>query len=103
MLKAVDVLRRLNPEAWMWMFGLLFLACVTPSGDPHYSLCLFKNLGISFCPGCGLGRSISFLLHGQVLQSIHAHPLGIIALAILMRRIVVLFRYSFTSPHLLTR
>jgi hypothetical protein len=103
MLIAADILRRLNPEAWIWLFGLFFLACVTPSGDPHYSFCLFKNLGISFCPGCGLGRSISLLLHGQVLQSIHAHPLGIIALPILMHRIVVLFRYSFTSPHLLTR
>jgi hypothetical protein len=42
------------------------------------------------------------LLHGELQQSIHAHPLGIIALPILMHRIVVLFRVAFTSPYLLT-
>jgi hypothetical protein len=96
------ILRNVSVEAWIWIAALLFLGCLNPSGDPHFSVCLFKNLGIGFCPGCGIGHSISYLLHGELQQSIHTHPLGIIALPILMHRIAVLFRSAFTSPCLLT-
>ena len=101
--KFTGMLRRVDLEAWMWLSALIFLGCITPSGDPHFSFCLFKNLGITFCPGCGLGHSISYLLHGELMQSIHAHPLGIVALPILLHRITVLFKFAFASPYMLTR
>ncbi len=30
------------------------------------------------CPGCGITRSLCYLLTGQVAESIHMHPMGIV-------------------------
>ncbi len=43
------------------------------SGPP---LCTFRNLTGYDCPGCGLTRSVVGLLHGDVGESLRAHPLG---------------------------
>jgi len=64
---------------------------MNPTTDVHYSFCFFKFLGIKFCPGCGLGHSISFLFHGDLQRSFSAHPLGIFAVAIILHRIYKLF------------
>ena len=74
----------------MWSGGLLLLGCMNPTAEQHFSLCVFKWMGFSFCPGCGLGHSISWLFRGQVMQSFQTHPLGIFALAILLHRIYML-------------
>jgi len=58
-----------------------------PAADQHYSICVFKWMGIPFCPGCGLGHSISHLFHGNVRESVSAHPLGIFAVIIIISRI----------------
>jgi len=49
-------------------------------------------MGITWCPGCGLGHSIAFLLHGDIRNSFHAHWLGVPALVIIVYRIVDLIR-----------
>ncbi len=81
-------LKNLNIEALIWILGLIYLFFVNT--DSHYSFCLFKYLGIDFCPGCGLGRSIHYLMHFEILKSIHTHPLGIFAFIILLHRIFIL-------------
>ena len=78
-------------EAIIWMIGLLALAIHQPSHDAHVSLCVFSNLGFKYCPGCGLGRSVSFLLHVQPVTSFQTHPFGIAAVAILLYRIFQLW------------
>jgi len=78
-------------EVIIWTSALLLLALMSPV-DGHSSLCPFKALGIPFCPGCGLGHSISWLLHGEPIASFHAHPLGWFAVLILLYRIVTLIR-----------
>jgi hypothetical protein len=70
---------------------------MTPGCDPHYSFCVFKFLGLKFCPGCGLGHSISYLFHGDIPASFSAHPLGIFAVIVLMCRIYNLFRIHIFS------
>jgi hypothetical protein len=73
-----------------------------PATDAHYSFCLFKVLGFNFCPGCGLGHSISYLFHGEVRASLSAHPLGIFAVIIILLRIFKLFQlhlFSKTNNH----
>lgn len=80
------MLKRIPFEALIWVAGLSALAIW--SGDAHFSLCPLKNAGLGFCPGCGLGRSISLLFHGQVQASLQSHPLGIFAVIILSFRIV---------------
>ena len=63
------------------------LAVMSPTNDAHYSFCIFKFLGLKFCPGCGLGHSISYLFHGEIRKSFSAHPLGIFAVIVLICRI----------------
>ncbi|WP_242689299.1 DUF2752 domain-containing protein [Pedobacter sp. SYSU D00535] len=53
--------------------------------------------GFSWCPGCGLGRSIIFLLHGELLASLNLHYFGLPALAILVLRIYTLTKKYFLS------
>ncbi len=75
-------------EGVIWLAALLYLALMDPSAPPGFSLCLVSHLGVP-CPGCGIGRSISFALHGDFAASWAAHPLGIFALAVLLQRLAI--------------
>jgi hypothetical protein len=79
-------------ELVFWIAGLIALACANPSAQAHYTLCPLKLMGFNWCPGCGLGHSISFLFHGDLKQSFHAHWLGVPALLIILYRIFTLVR-----------
>ena len=91
------MLKRINIELIFWIGGLIYLAFINPL-ETHFSLCPIKNLGFSFCPGCGLGHSISYLFHGQIQESFHHHPLGIFALGVILTRIFRLIRNIFILP-----
>jgi hypothetical protein len=74
-------------EAIVWVTALILLATMDPySTQP--SLCMFHNLGIESCPGCGLGHSVSAAFHGQFGQSFTLHPLGMITIVFLTGRII---------------
>jgi len=77
-------------EAWFWFLALLSMALTTPTHETHFSFCIFKLLGIDFCPGCGLGHSIIFLFHGDFAESWNSHPLAILAVAVLIHRIIII-------------
>lgn len=87
-------LKALEPEVILWIAALGFLMLINPAGEQHFSFCIFKNLGFDFCPGCGLGRSIAYLLHGEPGLSLNAHPLGIIVFVMIIVRIVTLLNRS---------
>ncbi len=80
-------------EAVIWTVGLLAMAATDPTAPPLLDLCLFDALGISFCPGCGLGHAIAWLARGDVVASFRAHPLGLPAAGFLLYRIVYLIRH----------
>jgi hypothetical protein len=82
-------------ELGCWLGALLYLALIDPAASDHFQLCVFKWLGFSFCPGCGLGHAVSWLLHGNIRQSLEEHPLGIFALLILIHRICILLKNNF--------
>ncbi len=82
-------LKKIPLEAIIWTLALIALALYRPT-ETHITLCPLANLGFDFCPGCGLGRSISFLFHGDIKLSYEAHPLGIFAVIVLSFRIVKL-------------
>jgi hypothetical protein len=84
-------------ELTFWIAALILLALMPTGTDPHYSFCLFKMMGFKFCPGCGLGHSISYLFHGNIKASFSAHPLGIFAVIILLFRIYTLSRLHIFS------
>jgi len=79
-------------EAIIWTFGLLYLAFIHSPGEAHFTICPLANLGIKFCPGCGLGNSISFLFSGDFFLSFQSHPLGAIALIIIFIRIITIIK-----------
>lgn len=82
-------------ELMVWIAALGSLALMDPSTDTHYSFCFFKLIGIQYCPGCGLGHSISFLFHGNLKASFNAHPLGLFAVVVIVARI-----YKLSSFHI---
>lgn len=90
-------LRRIPPEAVVWTAGLVALACTDPNAGGLFDLCLFKAMGFSFCPGCGLGHAVAHLFRGEWIASFHAHPLGLPAVAVLGHRIGTLVRPVLTT------
>jgi hypothetical protein len=77
-------------ELTFWIAALIALAICDPLQSSHFTLCPFKHLGITWCPGCGIGHAIAFLFHGDVSRSVDAHWFGIPALGIIAWRIIVL-------------
>lgn len=77
-------------EAIFWLVGLIYLMFINPYQNQQFTLCPFHNIGITFCPGCGLGRSISFFYHGDFLHSLKTHQLGIIAFVLIAVRVIKL-------------
>lgn len=90
----LDKVKHIEREAFIWIAGLLILFFINPYGGSHFSICPFHNLGFKYCPGCGLGHSISYLFHGDIHNSIECHILGIPAVIILIYRIIYLFKRS---------
>ena len=84
-------------EALIWIAALIFLALIEPAESTHYTICPFSAIGIDLCPGCGLGRSVSFLLHGDITNSLNIHPLGIFALIVLIARVISLIKFNWSN------
>lgn len=82
-------------EAIVWVAGLAFLAFSDPHSASHYTICPLANAGFDFCPGCGLGESITLLFHGMPGASFKAHPLGLFAVIVLLHRIYSLTKTTF--------
>jgi len=79
-------------ELVFWIAALVSLALTDPTNQAHFSFCPLKAMGFKWCPGCGLGHAISFLFHGDISRSIHAHWLGIPTVIVLLYRIYTLIR-----------
>ncbi|MBE9586558.1 DUF2752 domain-containing protein [Mucilaginibacter sp. JRF] len=86
-------------ELTFWVAAIIALAVTAPSIETHFSLCPLKMAGITWCPGCGLGHSISWLFRGNISNSFQAHWLGIPALGIIAWRIFTLTRNNLVKPH----
>ncbi|MTI20304.1 DUF2752 domain-containing protein [Fulvivirga sp. RKSG066] len=72
-------------EALIWLVALLVLAILDPTRS-HISICPLSLLALDFCPGCGLGHSIGYLFRGEFLLSFKTHPLGAVAVVLLLYR-----------------
>ncbi len=84
------MLRKWPLELIIWTGAILILSVSYPQTVDHFTICPLENMGFFVCPGCGLGRSISYFLHGDLKLSIEHHWFGIPALCILIYRIVQL-------------
>jgi uncharacterized membrane protein len=86
-------LSHIPAELIFWIAALVLLAAaepVPPQDVNHFTFCPLASMGLSWCPGCGLGRSITQLFHGHVQESMHYHWLGIPAVLIIGWRVIVL-------------
>ncbi len=88
--------KRAHLEAFFWIASIIALALTSPAKEGHASLCLIKNTGLGFCPGCGLGHAISWLFRGEIVASFKSHPLGIPATFILLMRSIKLLKNDIT-------
>ncbi|WP_256010898.1 DUF2752 domain-containing protein [Desertivirga xinjiangensis] len=75
-----------NFELVFWIAALTALAFL-PLDQHHFTLCPLGAMGLKWCPGCGLGRAVACILHGEVEKSVQYHILGLPALIILVGRI----------------
>jgi len=82
-----------------WLGALVMMAMMDPTVQGT-SLCLFEAVGFPFCPGHGLAHSIAFTFRGQWMQALHAHPLGPVAILILVGRIFRLWGKAIRQTNL---
>jgi len=93
--KLIRLWKIIGFEATVWVLGLLFLFLIHSPGETHFTICPLANLGIEFCPGCGLGNSISYLFNGDFVASFQSHPLGVFTLIIITSRILSLIKNNW--------
>jgi hypothetical protein len=73
-------------ECSFWIVALAALYFMN-ANTAASSFCIFKWLHVSYCPGCGLGHSVHYALHLQFTTSFQHHPMGIVAVLIILNRI----------------
>lgn len=77
------------PELAFWVAALIMLFLLDPYGN-HVSICPLSLTGISWCPGCGLGKAMAHAFNGEFLLSLQMHPLGFFAIGVILSRIIQL-------------
>lgn len=95
--KRMNWLSRVPLELTLWITALTLLGSADPVNHQyghHFTLCPLANLGFHWCPGCGLGRAMTQVLHGNVSESFRYHWLGLPAVMIIGYRIIILSRIS---------
>lgn len=96
----MSALKRIPLELIFWIAALLLLATADPHNHgetQHFTLCPLANMGLSWCPGCGIGRSLTQLFHGNFAESFALHWFGLPALLIICWRIGVLTRMMLVN------
>lgn len=79
---------RVPVEAFIWIGALIFLA--VPGKHHNMDLCPSRLLFGVKCMGCGIGHSMSMVLHGNIAESFRYHVLGVFAVIMIIYRIVYL-------------
>lgn len=86
-------------EAVIWTVGLLVLALWGGDLHGHATFCVPTLVGLDGCMGCGVGHAAGLALRGEVWASIAEHPLGIVAVVVLLIRIasVIVSHHRFAG------
>ena len=75
----------------MAAFALVLLAAVLPSQGAGVPICFFRFLTGLPCPGCGLTRSFSCILHGEFERGYDYHPFGFLLLPLFVMAAITIF------------
>ncbi len=81
-------------EWFVLLAGLLMMAVLDPrtAGEGY---CLLEWMGITWCPGDGLGRSIAWATHGEFYKSLEYNIMGIPSIIIIGGRVLYLVDGEF--------
>ena len=85
----------------VFCLGLILLAFMSPD-NAGTSFCFFDWIGLSFCPGEGLGHSIAYTFRGDISSAMNAHFAGPAAVFILSSRIIYIWRKLIQESRLTT-
>jgi hypothetical protein len=80
-----------NRAAALGALALVLLTAALPSQGAGIQICFFKYLTGLPCPGCGLTRSFSCILHGNFARAYEYHPFGYVLLPIFLLAASTLF------------
>jgi hypothetical protein len=84
---------------WVALASALIAAATIVPEAQEPTFCLFNRMGVEFCPGCGLGRSMALAYRGQLMASLQMHPAGLLAIFILLYRIVSIHIRNYNYKH----
>ncbi len=71
--------------------GAAYLFIFEPGRSGFFPACLFRLLTGFACPGCGSGRGLHALVHGDLLTAFKFNPFMVLALPVLL---YVLIRHT---------
>lgn len=92
---------RKHLEWFVFSAGLVLLALMSPE-NTGTSLCFFDWIGIDYCPGEGLGHSVSYTFRGNFEAALQAHFAGPAAVFILSGRIIYIWKELYQESKLTT-
>lgn len=92
--KLKSLVQIIGLESFIWISALIYLVFFNDPFHQHFTICPLSNAGFKYCPGCGLGNSISLLLKGYFVESFKTHILGIPALIIIIHRVYTLINFN---------
>lgn len=96
-----ELSQRLQPfplELILWIGSIIAILTINPYSD-SFSLCPLHNLGLDWCPGCGLGRAMNLLARGEFKASWEMHPLASLAYGVIFHRIWILIKQLKSTTH----
>jgi Protein of unknown function (DUF2752) len=85
-------------ELIFWIGSIAAILTINPEVEA-FSLCPLHNLGIEWCPGCGLGKAMNLLARGEFQASWQLHPASALAYGVIFHRIYVLSKQLKNSAH----
>ena len=96
-----ELSQRLQPfplELILLIGSIIAILTINPYSD-SFSLCPLHNLGLDWCPGCGLGKGMNLLARGEFKASWEMHPLASLAYGVIFHRIWILIKQLKSTTH----
>jgi len=85
-------------ELIFWIGSMAAILTINPEVEA-ISICPLHQMGLDWCPGCGLGRAMNLLASGEFQASWRLHPAAGLAFGVIFHRIWVLVKQLKHRTH----